>query len=261
MRSPSRTVLFLLAFGALTGAAQADKIIMKNGKIYEGRIMGETARSVLIRPANPDIKPLFINMREVQTIVRESHGPETISPEAGRFAGIELLVTGNSFATRPLDLGWAPGVTLNGGFRIHPALELGVGLNWWPGLSGDVAVQDTQSHNVREYESFYAYSGGFHAKVFPFFNQSLGRLEPYIVGGYHWNRLTPKGSGDYFSGTSWFTGVGVSWRWTRAVALETRVIYQRITFDTLKFQSGEGDLSGVHQQGVSIGTGLAYRFL
>jgi hypothetical protein len=254
-------MFFAGLFWACAGPVRADKILMKDGKIYDGRIMGETSRTVLIRLSNPDAKPVFLNLSDVQTVIHDRQSPETLSPEAGRFAQLSLLVSGTHFSSRTLGFGWASGLTFEGGFRVHPALELGAGLDLWPALSGQVAVENTQSQTVRGYQAFYAYSGGFHAKVFPFFKKSLNRFEPYVIGGYHWDRVTPKGSGDYFSGTSWLTGVGVHWRWTPAIAFEARVLYRRSGFDTVKFQSGTGDISGVHQDSVSFGTGVAYRFL
>jgi len=239
----------------------ADKIIMKDGKIYQGRIMGETSRSILIHPQNSDLKPFFVNALEVQTVVHDSQGPGPISPDAGRFAQFEALIIGTQFSSQKLGMGWAPGLTIGGGFRLHPLVEVGVGFDFWPALSGTVIVQDIQSQMARQYKSFYAYGGGFHMKLFPFFRHPLHRFEPYVIGGYHWNRLTPKESGDYFSGTSWLTGIGISWRWTQALALEGRILYQHIGYDKIRFQTGEGDITGVHQEGVQLGTGLSYRFL
>jgi len=223
--------------------------------------MGETARSVLIRPANPDAKPVFLNMQEVQTVVHTPNGPEPVTAETKRFTQVAVLMNGTQFHSRLLGMGWAPGVTIEGGFRVHPALELGAGFDAWPALSGTVTVGDRQSGALRGYESFDAYGGGFYAKAFPFYRRALGRFEPYAIGGFHWNRLAAKGSDDYFSGTSWLAGAGASWRWTRALSFEGRVMYQRITFDAIEFQNGHGDLSGVHQNGVRLSAGVAFRFL
>ena len=203
---------FLVVF--LTLPAFADKVIMKDGKIYEGHIMGESAKSVLIR-LNTQAKPTFLHLEEVQTIVRESHPTEAPSEEAGRFASAEVMLLGQTFSGDTFNLHTAPGLGFAGGFRLHPAVELGAGLNLWPTLNGDVTVSDGRT--LRGYEQFSAWSGGFHAKVFPFFRQKYPRWEPFLLGGYHWNRLTAKGSGDYFTGNSWWAGVGTSWRWWNPV--------------------------------------------
>ena len=251
----SRFSLFIFLLAA---SASADKIIMKDGKIYEGHIMGEGAKSVLIR-INQQAKPQFIALRDVQTIIRESHPADPIPDEAGRFATVEVMLLGTAFGHDTFHIKAAPGINVAGGFRIHPALELGGGINVWPALSGEVTLTDGTT--VRGYEKFNAWSGGFHAKVFPFYRRREARAEPYVMSGYHWCQLTPAGSGDYFTGRAWFTGVGVSWRWFNPVFVEGRFLYQKTSFDSVKFQSGQGSVSGVGQEAYQMGLGLSYRFL
>src|SRR5262249_18141912 len=78
--------------------SQADKVIMKDGKIYEGRIMGENSRSLLISNMPLDPKPHFIEMKDVLTIVRESHPPETISLDTQRFVSVHAGITGKVYS-------------------------------------------------------------------------------------------------------------------------------------------------------------------
>ena len=60
-----RRIAFVIA-GLLfvTSYARADKIIMRDGKIYEGHIMGETQTSVLISDTPLDPKPRFVELKE-----------------------------------------------------------------------------------------------------------------------------------------------------------------------------------------------------
>lgn len=258
MRTPFLPTLLLLPF--LAGPALGDKVIMKSGKIYEGRIMGESHRSILVR-TEAGAKPIFLRMDDVHTIVRDPQPPEAPSEEAGRFASVEFLVSGNAFRSGSLDFDAAPGFHLGGGFRLHPAFELGAVLDLWPGLNGEVSVGDQQSGAVRSYEHFYAYAGGFQAKFFPLFRRRYARAEPFLLGGIAWNRVAPKASGDHFSGTSWKTGVGVSWAWFKPVYVESRFVYQNPHFTKVQFQSGEGDITGVQQDVWTAALGLSYRFL
>lgn len=232
---------------------------MKDGKIYQGHIMGETSRSVLISNPPLDPKPRFIELKDVMTIIRESRPPEERSPEAGRFASVEMLLTGHIFTSSAFAFSPAPGLHAGGAFRVHPLLEVGGGLAFIPNLSGEVTVTDGQT--TRGYERFYAYQGGFSVKIFPFFKFRSWRVEPYLTTGYQWNRLTPKDSGDYFSGKTLLGGAGLSIPWRKPWYLELRLLYQHTDHDTVKFLTGQGDLSGVRSDAFTVSTGLSYRFL
>jgi len=252
-----RAGLMLLLFIHLP--ALADKVIMKDGKIVEGRIMGETNRSLLIRTNSIDAKPVFLNLRDVQTVVRESQPPEAPSEEAGRFAAVELSVMGTGFTSNVFDFDAGAGLNAAGNFRLHPLVEVGAGVTLWPDLAGAVAVTDGTS--ARGYRHFMAWSGGFHTRLFPLYRVWDSRFEPYLMGGYHWNRLNAKGSGDHFNGHSWMIGPGLSWQWTRALCWDTRILYQDVDYDEVKFQTGTGSVSGVGYGSWTFSTGLSWRFL
>jgi hypothetical protein len=238
----------------------ADKIIMKDGKIYQGHIMGETQHSVLISNPPIDPKPRFIDIKDVLTIVRESRPAEKPSAEEGRFASASFGITGQAYSSDTLSFSPAPGFYIGGGFRVHPSLELGGEFDYVPSLSG-VDLTVTDGTNTRDYESFYAYHGGFSAKVFPFFRRRDWRMEPYLTTGYHWNRLIPKGSGDELKGTSFFGGAGVMIPWWKPMYWDLRFVYEHTNYDSIKFLTGEGDLSGVSHDSYTLSTGLSYRFL
>src|SRR5258708_17636346 len=87
---------------------QADKIIMKDGKIYQGHIMGETPKSVLISNPPLDPKPRFVDTKDVLTIVRESRPDERPSAEEGRFASVNFGVSGQVFSSPIFSFAPAP---------------------------------------------------------------------------------------------------------------------------------------------------------
>jgi hypothetical protein len=254
-----RLLRTLFWVASLSAGAWADKIIMKDGKIYEGHIMGETSRSVLISNPPLDPKPRFIELKDVLTLVRESH-KEMRSAESDRAAVVEIGLAGNVFSSRDMPLDTAPGLHVGGGFRVHPLLELMGNFDWIPALSGELVITDGTT--TRSYESFYAYGGGFSAKVFPFFKRRDWRTEPYVTGGYRWNRLTPKASGDYLKGTTLEGGLGFlrplrgHWYWG------ARFLYQYVSYDSVQFILRQGDLnSNIVVHTYSLGTELTYRFL
>jgi len=143
---------------------------------------------------------------------------------------------------------------------MHPAIEIGGEFNFIPNLSGN-PLTVTDGLNSRAYESFYAYDGGFSAKVFPFFTHPDWRYEPYLITGYHWNRLIPKASGDEFKGKSIFGGAGVMIPWWKPLYWDFRFTYQHTGYDSVQFLSGEGDISGVTHNSYVLSAGLSYRFL
>jgi len=243
-----------------TGLCWADKIIMKDGKIYQGRIMGETSRSILISNPPLDPKPRFLELKDVLTIVRESRPAEQPSPEESRFASANIGVSGQVYTSSVFSFSPAPGLYAGGAFRIHPALEVGGEFNLIPNLSGG-GLTITDTRNTRSYDSFYAYDGGFSMKLFPFFKRVAWRFEPYATMGYHWNRLVPKGSGDELKGTSLFGGAGVMIPWWKPLYWDLRFLYQHTAYDSIQFLTNEGDLSGVTHDSYILSVGLSYRFL
>lgn len=242
--------------------AFADKIIMKDGKIYQGHIMGETKDSILISNPPLDPKPRFVNTADVMTIVRESRPAEKPTSEEGRFATANIGMTGQAYSSNTFDFSPAAGIYAGGGFRVLPALEVGGEFDFIPYISGGgLTVSDTAHSVTRSYERFYAYHGGFSAKIFPFYRRREWRWEPYLTTGYHWNRLVPKGSGDELKGTSVFGGAGVMIPWWKPLYWDLRFLYEHTNYDSIHFLTGDGDLSGVSHNSFTLSAGLSYRFL
>jgi len=254
-----RALILVPAF-SFPSFSWADKIIMKDGKIYEGHVMGESSRSIMISNPPLDPKPRFVEMKDVMTIVRESRPAEKPTLEEGRFASVSLGLTGEVFSSSVFSFSPAAGLYGAGAFRIHPAVELGGELNYIPELSGgNLSVTDGQ--NLRGYDHFYAYHGGFSVKGFPFYRCQGWRMEPYLLVGYHWNRLVPKASGDVLKGKSLFGGAGVMIPWWKPLYWDLRFTYQHTRYDAIEFLSGDGDLSGVTHNSYALSAGLSYRFL
>ena len=252
--------LILALVVALASPARADKVIMKDGKIYQGHIMGETQRSLLLSNPPLDPKPRFIELKDIMTIVRESRPEEKPSLEERRFASMSAAVAGSVFSSRTFSFSPAPSLSFGGAFRVHPAAEVGGEFQLTPSLSGP-SFSVTDGRTVRGYESFYAYDGGFSAKFFPFFTFNYWRAEPYLMTGFHWSRLVPKASGDALKGKSLLGGAGVMIPWWKPLYWDLRFTYEHTTYDSINFLGGEGDLSGVTLSRYSFTTGLSYRFL
>jgi len=258
----TKRLLFLAFLSILPRLARADKIIMKDGKIYEGHIMGESRNSLLISNPPLDPTPRFIALRDVMTIVRERRPEEKPSSEEGRFASINAGINGQAYSSSVLPFSPAPGLYFGGGFRVHPALELGGEFDFIPSLTGvSFAVKDTDSGKTRGYENFYAYHGGFLMKIFPFFRYERWRAEPYLTMGYHWSRLIPKDSGDELKGTSLFGGAGLMIPWWKPLYWDFRFTYDHTNYDSIHFLGSDGGLSGVTQNTYELSVGLSYRFL
>jgi hypothetical protein len=256
----SKRVLLAIIALILTPLSWADKVIMRDGKIYQGHIMGETSRSLLISNPPLDPKPRFLESKDILTIVRESRPAEKPTLEEGRFASANVGISGQVYSSSVFSFSPAPGLYLGGGFRMHPAIELGGEFNFIPNISGDgLTVSD--GAQTRGYESFYAYHGGFSGKIFPFFKFRDWRWEPYLTSGYHWNRLVPKNSGDALKGTSLFGGAGVMIPWWKPLYWDFRFTYEHTSYDSIHFLGGDGDLSGVTHHSYALSAGLSYRFL
>ena len=250
--------LIALAVFAAASPAAADKVLMKNGKVYEGKIMGETDDSVLFSSPPSDPTPRFLYSRDILTIVRQSRPPEP-APDRTYFPTLELLVGGHLFNSNTFSFGAAPGFEAGAGFRLCPAFELDANLSHWPTLSSDLTITDGKS--ARDYHSFYSYGGGFSAKVLPFFKRTRWRAEPYLLGGFEWTRLIPKGSGDSLNGNTVLGGLGVSYALRKPWYLEARFVYRHTRFTSVDFLGGSGTIGGISDDDYSLLTGLSYRFL
>jgi len=254
-----RLFIALLCFSYLP-LCHADKVIMRDGKIYQGHIMGETSRSLLISNPPVDPKPRFLELQDVLTIVRESRPAEKRTFEEGRFASATLGLTGQAYSSSVFSFSPAAGLYFGGAFRVHPAVEVAGEFYYTPSISSDrFSVSDGQT--LRAYESFYAYHGGFILKFFPFYPHKEWRWEPYLATGYHWNRLVPKDSGDALKGSSILGGAGVMIPWWKPLYWDLRFTYEHTSYDSIHFLGGDGDISGVTHNCYVTSVGLSYRFL
>jgi hypothetical protein len=256
IRVPRLHVLLSLGLLSLPSIVRADKVIMKDGKIYEGRIMGETSRSILITNKR-DSQPRFLMLSDVMTIVREKN-PEVPNPDRDRYIHVEGMLTGNFYSSDEMSLSPAPGLAMTGGFRMHPLFQVEAGMDWNPGISGTLLVSDGTTQ--RQYNSFYRYSGGFGLRLFPLYSLKSIPFESYVLGGYRWTRLVAKDSGDFLKGHAWQVGAGISKPLRKSLYWESRVLYERSTYDSIEYLGREGGLSpDIGVTSWSLQTGLSWR--
>lgn len=242
----------------IASSAEADKVIMKSGKIYEGRIMGETTRSVLISNAPFDPTPHFLPYQDILTIVRDTPVLEP-AIDLQRVLMAEFALTGQVFSPNVLTLHPAAGLHMGGGLRPHPLIEIDAGIDWLPEISGHLGITDGTI--TRGYDHFDAYGGGFALRAYPFYRHKNWRWEPYATAGYQWNRLVMKDSGDYLKGRTWQGGLGVLHPWKWHLYWDLRFLYQRTTYDDVEFLLREGGLSPtIHNPICTFSTGLSYRY-
>ena len=253
MRSLRRISLMMVCCGIAT-VARADKVIMKDGKVYTGHIMGETNRSLLI--SNPtEAHPHFVQLQDVLTIVREDHAPPP-STEPQRYASVEAGLGGSFFTSRELALSPAPLLHAAGGLRLHPLIEVGADLDWMPAASGSLAISDGM--HLRGYEHFWGYGGGFWGRIFPFAAKHW-LIEPFVLGGFQWMRLEANGSEDYLKGHLWRLGVGGQRVLHGGLYGYAQCLYRRTRYDAVKFLSNTGDLqSAIANDDVTLSLGLSY---
>ncbi|OGR89429.1 MAG: hypothetical protein A2992_03400 [Elusimicrobia bacterium RIFCSPLOWO2_01_FULL_59_12] len=244
-------------------SALADKVITKDGKVYTGKIMIDGDKAVLI--GNPPFDPnsTLIQTEDIKTIVYDEYR-QNPPAERRRGGAIGLRLSGNAYSSGELSLKPAGGLELEGSFRPHPVIELGGGFQWVPGVSasgGDFSISASTSPGgpARGYQTFGQTTMSIGGKIYPFFNEKW-KTEPYLLAGYAWSRLTPKGSGDSFKGAGWQLGAGAIHPLSRHLFLEGRFGCQNLAYDTVSFLGREAGISPeINQHQYSLSIGLSYR--
>jgi hypothetical protein len=260
MRATSRADAFMrllaasLAIVLVSAPLFADQVIMKSGKIYKGRIMGETNKSLLIS----DPTPRFLPMSEIMTIVRESPPPD-VKEVPKRYVSVEAGLGPLFFLSRNLGLNVAPQLHFGGGFRLHPLVQVDGDADWMPAASGDLAIFNGQT--LRSYESLSALSGGFGLRVFPF-GLRYWSIEPYVQAGYQWTRLAAKGSGgDALKGSLWRCAVGIEGPLSRKLFWDMRLVYSRVRLGEVHFLADDADLNDkIKNDSLGLRLGIARHF-
>jgi hypothetical protein len=257
-RAALRSLLVFLGLGlTCPSLARAAKVIMKDGKIIEGKIVAETNGDVLIRtpPVNP--MPILLPARAILTIIRDPVPEKPYDPQ--RYVSLETLLEGNVFTANNMTLDPGASLRIGGGLRIHPLVEIGGGFIWKPALSGALAVTDGKT--TRGYERFYSYGGGFTAKLFPCYRIRRWTTEPFLIVGYEWTQLVPKASGDGVDGRGLEGGFGVQRPLTKKLFLVAQFLYRGTGLDTIDFQGLRGTLDPeIHVNSYTFSTGLAFHF-
>src|SRR5580692_4932987 len=89
-----RGLLFLVVLFGCPTFARSAKVIMKDGKIFEGKIIAETDGDVLIKTSPVD-PPKFLPNAEILTVVHDPVKTEPQDPQ--RYASLGLRLMGNFF--------------------------------------------------------------------------------------------------------------------------------------------------------------------
>src|SRR3954470_24855701 len=90
--------LLALCSAPLWGA----KVILKDGKTYDGRIVEETGGDVLMR-VQPENKPRLLPSGDILTVVRDPAVTEPQDPL--RYTALELRLSGNVSDSKNVELG------------------------------------------------------------------------------------------------------------------------------------------------------------
>jgi len=257
-----RTLAFLiLAFAASLPAGRqafADQVIMKDGTVYKGKIMIDTDKAILI--GNPPFDPnsYLLQSEDIEKVIYEEYHP---NPPAERKRGltVESRLNGNVVSSDQLSEGTSPSLYMGLGFRVHPLVELDGGLDWTPSMHSSDAFSVSDGTTTRRYEDFWQYSAVFSARIYPFYEKKW-KTEPYLTAGYSWNHQIPKGSGDSFTGSGWQAGFGAIRPITTHLFLESRFVFQKISYDTIDFLGRSGSIQPTIDQNVySFSVGASYR--
>lgn len=255
LKPPSLLGSMALLFFSLS-CLWADKVIMKDGKIYEGIILGESDGVVVMRVLPFSSTPRFLDRREVLAVIRDDR-PTSPPEDPRRYALVDALLSGVFSTASDLSLQPRPGLQLGGGFRIFPLMEIDGGVDWIPAIRGDLAISDGQT--TRGYEDFYSYSGGFALRIFPFFRKNW-KTEPSLLVGYQWRWLVPNASGDKLKGSGPQAGLGIQRPLTNHWIVEASFLYQQSSFRNVDFLGREGSFtSAILDQALVLSTGVSYR--
>ena len=248
---------FLIIFGTTT--AFADKVIMKDGAVYKGKIILDTDKGVLI--GNPPFDPdqYLLKSEDIDTIVYEEYH---LSPPAERRRGLafETRLSGNIFSSNELSLSPAAGLYGGSGFRMHPLFEIDGGINWLPELSSSNGLSITDTQTTRSYQRFWEWSGSVVGRLYPLGQRRSLKLEPFLLGGYEWAHILPKDTGDSLKGAGWQIGAGLLYPLNRNFFLDGQFVYHNLTFDQVDFNGRSGSISPqIMEHQYSFSLGLSYR--
>jgi hypothetical protein len=252
-----RTCLLAVLFCA--SAASADKVITKDGKTYTGKILIDTDKAVLIGNPPYDPNSTMIQAEDIQTIVYEEYhqAPPAIRKRGWAF---DFHLAGTFSSSDELSLGPAPSLRLGVGLRPHPLIEFGGGLEWTPGVaaSGD-GLNISNGTTARGYSRFWSYNPDFIAKIYPVFFKKW-KYEPYLITGFAWSTLVPKGTSDSITGSGWMLGAGMMQPLTRNLFIDERFIYRPIRYKSVTFLGQEAGITPeIKEDQFLLALGLSYR--
>jgi len=233
---------------------------MKDGTIYKGKIQIETDKAVLIGNPPFDSTAYMLKTQDIEKIIYEEYRPAP--PAIRRRGAIALLrLDGQMFSSKQLAVHPAPNLAFEAGFRVHPALELNASIDWaaLTAKSGFTIADAQTPPQSRQYKSFQRRRGIMGGRLYPFV-QKKWKTEPYLHAGYIDARLTPSGSGDRITGNGWTLGLGAHRPLTTHWFFESRLAYESVRYDEVRFLNQRGTLSpAIRQNAWAWGFGVSYR--
>jgi len=254
-----KSTIFGIALLIAQSTLYADRIVLKSGLFYDGSVIEETQDTILFRRTVPSYKILRIPRAEVFSVAKDTQTAHSESLTTV-YVSAETLMLGN--VTTSSDFSTDPAATLkfNVGFRFHPMIQIDGGLLYTPSQSGNLHVFNATTGDIRGYEHFDTLGGGFGGRFFPF-ALSTGKIEPYLLGGYQWTRMTPKGTEDRIKGHSIYIGTGASYPIYQHFFLEGQVLWQKSSFHHMNIQGQETDFRSTPTiESVLFGLGISYRY-
>ena len=250
----SRLGALILTLGLVCPASvHAARVIMKDGRIFEGKIVAETDGDVLIK-TSPVNRPKLLPADAILTVVRDPVTPEPHDPQ--RYVSLGLRLMGNFFSTQHISLDPSAGLALDGSLRFHPLIEIGAAGEWTPQQSGDLSVSDGTT--TREYQSFFSYGGSLWARAYPFYRKTT-KVEPFLMMGYRWSNIIPKDSGDALKGGGIFGGIGAHWPLGQFFFLDAGLLYHHDSYGVIEFNNIDGSVDPrIQADSYSLMTGVSY---
>jgi hypothetical protein len=250
-----KRLVFVIALLAAAAPLWSAKVIMKDGKIYEGRIIDDSDGDILIK-TKTHWRPKLLPGNDILSVTRDA--PEVVVRDPQRYTIFESLIAGHVSMSEGIEMDPSASLRLGGGMRPHPVVEVGAGLEWKPSFGGELSMSDGTT--TRNYESFKSWNGGFSAKIYPFY-QWKWAIEPFLVGGYEWSRLMPAGTDEALKGGGYKVGLGTSWPIKGNWYLEGQLVFRDIEYRRVFFLDREGTLNpSVHARTLAFATGVSYRF-
>lgn len=231
---------------------------MKDGTVYKGKIQVDTEKSILIGNPPYDPQAYLLATKDIEKIIYEEHQQLPPAERKRGWVG-DVQLSGRMFQSKEVEPSVSPGLYGGLGFRVHPLMELSGGMEWLPALHAGTPLSVSDGTTLRQYDTFWMYSGLVAGRVYPFYEKKW-KTEPYVMGGYRWSHLIPKGSGDSLTGGGWLVGAGALYPLSTHWFMDGRLLYGKSSFGDIVFLGQNGSLNPkIRQTSFQAALGISYR--